>query len=74
MPAAVANLRQASSRSGNGAYQRMMRPRIVGHLTGSATEGMVEEGDEEVLSLTQRLPLRRTDALRSLNQGGELLL
>jgi hypothetical protein len=34
----------------------------------------VEEGREEVIGLTQRLPLHRTQALRSLHQVGELLL
>jgi hypothetical protein len=33
----------------------------------------MEEGGEEVLRLTQRLPLHRTHALYSLNQGSELL-
>ena len=40
----------------------------------STAEGAVEEGGEEVLGLTQRLPLHRTQALHSLHQGRELLL
>ena len=34
----------------------------------------MEEGGEEVLGLAQCLPLHRTQALYSLNQGREFLL
>ena len=40
----------------------------------STAESVMEERGEEVLGLTQRLPLHRTQALHSLNQGRELLL
>ena len=40
----------------------------------STAEGAVEEGGEEVLSLTRRLTLHRTQALYSLDKGPKLLL
>lgn len=40
----------------------------------STAEGAVEEGGEEVLGLTQRLPLHHTQALHPFHQGCELLL
>jgi hypothetical protein len=40
----------------------------------STVEGVVEEGGEEVLGLTQRLPLRCTQALHLLHRGREFLL
>jgi hypothetical protein len=39
-----------------------------------ATESVMEEGGEEVLGLTQRLPLQHTQTLYSLNQDRERLL
>jgi len=33
----------------------------------STAEGAVKEGGEEVLGLTQRLPLRRTEAIHPLH-------
>ena len=40
----------------------------------STAESAVEERGKEVLGLAQRLPLHRTQALHSLNQGREFLL
>lgn len=51
-----------------------MAPRSWTLGARSAAEGAVEEGGEEVFSLTQYLPLHRTQALHSLNHGRELLL
>jgi hypothetical protein len=46
-----------------------------GHTEGqSNVEGAVEERGEQVLGLTQRLALDRTQALHSLHQSRELLL
>ena len=47
---------------------------VVDIRAWSTAEGAMEERGEEVLGLTQRLPLHRTQALHSLNQGRELLL
>lgn len=43
-------------------------------LARSTAEGVVEEGNEEMLGLTQRLTLHRTEVLYALHQSREVLL
>ena len=65
---------EMSLSSSRNAHRRMARPGLWTFGARSTAEGAVEERGEEVLGLTQRLPLHGTQALHSLNQGRKLLL